>query len=366
MTPVWILPPVYVLVAFGLSILIAILLMPLAIKGGPVDIPRARGSHFDPTPTSGGLAVIAASGLSLGALLVWGKLGYQVDNLHYGVLLFGFAILMGLSGAIDDVFDLPAKGRLLFQFILCLGFAYHFPVTEMTFGPVLTIEVLPIVGILGSALWLILGINAINFMDGANGLAVGTQIVCLSVFVLIILLFSGSAAKGLMLGGVLLVLICSAGSFVGLLPFNLPMGRLFQGDAGSLFGGAIITGTTLILTQYAVASVWLGGFLLAPLLVDVVMTLGLRTLQKKNLFEAHKDHLYQQWLLHKDPSHLKLSLRVWGLVALSSGIGIGARMIDETYNTDIRFIALLLIIIIYSVGWVWLRRTIMPKAINVV
>ncbi|ESQ80127.1 glycosyltransferase family 4 protein [Asticcacaulis sp. YBE204] len=355
MIEVWIVPPLILFAAFVLSALLAAGFTQLAIRGGPVDIPRDRGAHKAPTPTSGGLAVMAAAGLSLG-LLIWLCVPGKSDSVHSGALLFIFASLAGLSGAIDDFMDLPAKARLLFQILLCLGFAWLFPARELVFGPGLAL-VLPLpVGVIGSALWLVVGLNAINFMDGANGLAIGTQIVCLLIFAGFIVVLGPQTYSGLLMSGVLLVCVTAAGAFTGLLPFNLPLGRVFQGDAGSLFGGALVTGSVLVLNTHEIASVWLGGFLLAPFLVDVILTLIWRAQRKKDLFTAHKDHLYQQWLIHRDPSHFRLALRVWALCALSSAIGVGARILDEALHTDLRFTALCLVIALYTAGWFWVRK----------
>lgn len=357
------LPPVVLLMAFALSAAAAVLLTQLAILGGPVDVPRARGSHHNPTPTSGGLAVMAATGIGLGLILWWLKLRAPVvmDPANSALCLFGFAALMGVSGAIDDVLDLPAKGRLLFQVLVCLGFAFLFPVTDLSFGSGLVLELPMAVSVVGSALWLVLGINAINFMDGANGLAIGTQAICMLAFALLIVLIGPSSPSGMALTAVLLLCVCSAGAFVGLLPFNMPLGKLFQGDAGALFGGALVTGATLILKTHEIGSAWLGGFLLAPFLVDVVMTLILRTRQRKNLFQAHKDHLYQQWLIKIDPSHFKLSMIIWGLCAVSSAVGVSAKLVDHFYQTDIRFYALVGVFALYTTGWAWLRQRLSAK-----
>ncbi|MFT4089887.1 MAG: glycosyl transferase family 4 family protein [Asticcacaulis sp.] len=356
MVEIWLLSPSCLLVAFFVAAGLAMALTPLIIKGGPIDMPRARGSHPNPTPTSGGLSVMAAIGLTLTGLLLLVRPFPVSDPLHSGLYLLAFASLMGLSGAVDDVMDLPARARLLFQAVVCICFACLFPVTNLTFGDGLTLELPTIAGVAGTTAWLILGINAINFMDGSNGLAIGTQIIALLAFAFLIVFLGPTSASGMMLGGVLLILVAAAGGFFGLLPFNLPLGRVFQGDAGSLFGGALITGTTVILKNHEIGSVWLGGFLLAPLLVDVVLTLILRLRQGKDLFTPHKDHLYQQWLMKMDPSHLRLSLIVWILCGFSSLVGVSARLIDHHNGSDIRFALLVCVITLYSLGWLLVRR----------
>jgi UDP-N-acetylmuramyl pentapeptide phosphotransferase/UDP-N-acetylglucosamine-1-phosphate transferase len=361
----WLIPPGLLLGALVLSALVSAAFSFLVLKGGPIDIPRERGAHLSPTPTSGGLAIMAASALVIG-LVIWLYGPVIPGSWRDGLILFGFASLMGISGAVDDVIDLPAKWRLGFQVVLCLIFAWFYRVTEIDFGPGLEFDVWWPIGLLGSAAWLILTINTINFMDGANGLAVGTQTIALLVMAGLIVLMAPLNLYGAYLGVVLLVCVCVAGAHIGFAPFNLPPGqpqnaKAFQGDAGSMFSGALIGGSILVVKAYGIGSVWFGGFLLAPLLVDVVLTLIVRTLKKQDILKPHKEHLYQIWLQRRDGSHLKLAIVVWSLCLFSSLVGLAARMIDRLYHTDLRFLVLVVLISAYTYGWVRLRSSLLKR-----
>jgi len=351
----WIVPPLALVVIFVMAALAAAVLAPLAIGGGPVDKPRARGSHADPTPTSGGLVIMAATALAIGvALGIWGRdiPGSSRD----GLALFGFAAVLGVSGGIDDMFDLPPRLRLMFQAAICLVFAYFYRVTTLDFGFGLNIHVWAPIGLLGSALWLLVGINAVNFMDGSNGLAVGVQGLSLLVLAGLMIVAAGESPLGAYLGLIAVVCVAAAGAHAGFLPFNLPLGKVFQGDAGSLFGGGLVTGAALVLKAYGVASVWFAGFILAPLLVDVVLTLAARLSERKDVFRAHKEHLYQLWLQHRDPNHGRLALCVWGLCAVCAAIGLAAHIIDTVWRIDLRFPLLVLVVVALSVLWTRTRR----------
>ncbi len=351
----WLVPPALLIGGFAASLAAAFAFSWLVVRGGPIDTPRHRGSHHAPTSTSGGLAVMAATALAVG-VFAWLFHDQIPGKALDGMLLLGFAGLMGISGGIDDINGLPARLRLIFQVGLCLVFALFYRVNSLDFGFGLTVEVWRPIGLIGSAAWLVLGINAINFMDGSNGLAVGTQGLALLAMAGLTALMGSAGVMGFYLGLPLLILACAAGAHFGFLPVNLPMGRAFQGDAGSLFGGALITGACLQLKTYGIASVWFGGFLLAPLLVDVVLTLVTRAAQRKPLMEPHKEHLYQLWLQRKDASHGRLALRVWALTAVSSLIGVAARFVDETWKTDIRFPVLVVLIAGLSLLWLATRR----------
>ncbi|EGF93415.1 glycosyl transferase family 4 family protein [Asticcacaulis biprosthecium C19] len=355
----WLIPSALVLLGLAGSAIAAALLSLLVLKGGPVDRPRERGAHTVPTPTSGGLAIMAACGVVC-AIILWFAGDAIPGQWRDGALLFGFASLMGLSGALDDLIDMPPTLRLGFQVGLCLLFAWLFHVDTLTFGPGLVVRLDPFTSTLGCALWLVLGINTINFMDGANGLASGTQTLALLVLAGLIMLLAPVVPLGSDLGVILLICACAAGANLGFLPFNLA-GKAFQGDAGALFGGALITGTSLVVKAYGVGSVWFGGFLLAPLIVDVVLTLITRLRQGKDVMRPHKEHLYQLWLQRRDSSHIRLSVRIWALCAISSGVGLVARAIDLVYQTDIRFVCLAAVILLYSLMWGRVRRELLQS-----
>jgi len=353
--PTWLIPPGVLAGCFVASLLASAVFTLLVIAGGPVDRPRDRGSHDRPTPTSGGLAIMAATALGAG-LALWFAGQHVPGSWKDGILLFGFASLLGLSGAIDDLFGLPARWRLGFQVAMSLLFALCYHVDSLNFGLGFVVALPAPVGLLGSAAWLILCMNTINFMDGSNGLAAGTQALALLAIALLALLMAPVSLLGAYLGIPVILCVSAAGAHVGFTPYNMPYGKVFQGDAGAHFAGALIGGACLQLKAYGVGSMWFGGFLLAPLLVDVVLTLVIRTVRRKDVFKAHKEHLYQLWLQRRDPSHTRLALRIWALCAVTSAVGMVARVIDHTFETDIRFMALAAVITTLSVSWCIIRR----------
>ncbi len=364
---VWLISPGLLFAGLAGAAVVAMLLSMLVTGGGPVDQPRQRGMHCQPTPTSGGLAVMAATALATG-LILWLSPGHIPGSGKDGLALFGFAVLMGLTGASDDILGLPAKLRLGIQIALCAAFGYMYRVDTLSFGFGSIVDLWWPIGVLGSAAWLVLCINAINFMDGSNGLALGAQTISLLVITLLAVLMAPSSLTGAFVGIPALVCICAAGAHLGFLPFNLPprhpsKAKAFQGDAGAFFAGALIGGACLQLKAYNVGSVWFGGFLLAPLLVDVVLTLTLRARMRKNLLRAHKEHLYQLWLQRRDPSHLNLALRVWGLCLASSIVGLIARFLGIQTGVDVRFPALVLIVAVYGFGWFAIRRQLFGRPV---
>ena len=137
----WLIPPLLLLGAFLASAVVAAGLSVLVIRGGPVDQPRERGSHINPTPTSGGLAVMAGAGVVIAVMVA--LFGHDIPgSWRDGAFLFGFASVMGLSGALDDLLDLPPRWRLGFQILVCLVFAWFYRANVLDFGPGLIASVL--------------------------------------------------------------------------------------------------------------------------------------------------------------------------------------------------------------------------------
>lgn len=342
-------------IGFIISAALSLLGCFILLKCGPIDRPRSRGAHVKPTPTSAGMAIMSACALSLGLVLTTLLPHLPSSSLRDGFNLFIFASCLGLFGALDDLLGLPASLKLGVQILCALAFSYIYDFSHITFGFGLSIDFHKWVSMILTTLWLVLGMNTINFMDGSNGLAIGAQSVALAIIVLVLASLSPNI-KAIELEGLLLVCVCALGAKLGFIPYNLPKGLMFQGDAGSLFGGAMITGAVLILKHLNISSIWFGGYILAPLLVDVILTLIDRTYHKAPLFKAHSQHLYQLWLKHKDPSHVHLALRIWGLCALSGALAVCLKILLLYAHIDLRFTGLVILLCLYSLGWMTLRR----------
>jgi Fuc2NAc and GlcNAc transferase len=209
--------------------------------------------------------------------------------------------------------------------------------------PLGSVELGPVLGVLGSTLWIVVVTNAVNFMDGANGLSPGSLVIALTVLGL-------SSGHGL---GALALMGAAAG--LGFLPWNLPGGRIFQGDAGALFSSALFAGLVLMaagpLGEGAI-SVWFGPLALLPMLTDVFLTLLARARRRKSLLQAHRDHLFQRWLLARKASHGALSVRVWALMALAGLCAMGMQRLPIPQHSLV-FAAALAVCVI---GWRWSDR----------
>jgi len=275
----------------------------LAVSGfmaaaGLGDASDERSSHSGVVPTSGGVGMIAGMGAALCAIgLIFPDL-----NLPRGfapVMSLFFAI--GMLGLVDDALTLGAKTK--FGIMLIISGAAVWLIGAPTHLPLFNglVPLLPIFGFCGAMLWVFVVMNAINFIDGANGL------MSLSLSVANVGLFGagliGGSATTLLLSGLSLMII------LGFLPYNSRRkARVFSGDVGSLSLSFLFAVTVLFLIQDTPGKAMhlVGPVLILPLLTDVFLTLIRRARNRDNLLQAHNTHVYQRLIKHGF-SHMTVS-----------------------------------------------------------
>lgn len=310
---------------------------------GPVDRPRERGMHTAPTPTSGGLAIMGGLFVGVAALQLFG--GAAPGRAVSWTL--AIAAAHGLLGAVDDVFDLGARPKLAVQVLLALAFAglvahpHAFVLTDALALPLPDWLSIP-----GTALWLVVVVNAVNFMDGSNGLVAGAAAV----------VAAGLAALGLGQGlpAIGLVAASLAAACLGFLPLNFPKARLFQGDVGALFVGALLAMLPVVGATGGENGLplWVGPIALMPILVDVLLTLIARARRREPLLQAHRSHLYQRWLASRGGDHAVLAWRFWLIMAAFTGAAlfsarVGPGLAGATFLTSL---------MVAIAGWLWIDR----------
>lgn len=278
------------------SALAAFLLTPLvrrlAFAIGALDVPDSRKIHREPMPRLGGVAVF------LGFAAPW-LLLYLLDNrvaqvfrqhemLFLALLAGGLAML--LLGAADDMRPVRAVHKLLAQGVVAAGLYFAgFRITELSvpFGAPLALGwlALPV-----SVLWIVALTNAVNLLDGIDGLVAGvTAIIALSL-----------ALINLLTGNILVALLTFglAGAALGFLPYNFSPARIFLGDSGSLFVGLMMACIgTLSLFKATTAT-----FILAPLvlfglpLFDTTSVVFGRLRRGQHIFKPDKTHVHHRLL----------------------------------------------------------------------
>ena len=228
-----------------------------------LDQPNARSSHRQPTPRGGGLAFVAVASASSGMALFCGT-GFPAAALPL------LAAPLAVVGLLDDRHNLPASWRYgvqLFTAALMLGFSPLVQRFGLAVGPGSWL-LLPILALLVIAVTAV--INFTNFMDGLDGLVAG----CMAV------VFAVAGLWPLV------------GALLGFLLWNWSPAKVFMGDVGSTFLGAVFAGVVLQQTSFSAALALL--LVATPLLADACLCVPRRLLAGQRIFQAHRLHLFQR------------------------------------------------------------------------
>ena len=268
----------------GLALFSGIVVRVMIAVGVP-DIPDARKAHTEPIAKSGGVGIVCAFLLGVLLLYRYGQVSRLAEGYFIGVI--AAATLMAAISFLDDLFALSFLVKLATQLIAAAA--------AVASGLWLHVLALPFygaidIGWLGVPLtifFLLFITNAMNFIDGLNGLAGGvTLIACLFL--------AGIAA---VYGGffVYTASLLLAGGVLGFLPFNFPRAQIFMSDVGSQFCGFMLALFGIAAARFEAAPL---SFLLVPLLLsgvlyDVAFTLVRRIFAGENIARAHNGHLYQ-------------------------------------------------------------------------
>ncbi len=292
------------LVLLGLSFTLSAVLTAVARRIAITDVPNERSSHQQPTPRTGGIAMV----LSFFALLIP---VYTVFSLGQppatAMMVFvGLAALLWTVSLLDDKRGVAASQRLIVQLVAAGGFALLIGRIEtVNLSPVSVIELGWFSYVL-TMVWIIFFINAFNFMDGIDGIAAGTGLVA-CLFVVLVMPWGFGHASAVLLIGVL----------GGFLLFNFPRGRIFMGDSGSQVLGFIFAGLAVLLPAESGGAV---PFEFLPLLFvsfifDVAWTLIKRARRGEQLMSGHREHLYQL-LIRSGYSHRAVAIGHFASVCL--------------------------------------------------
>ncbi len=246
------------------------LLVRFAIGRNLLDVPNLRSSHEVPTPRLGGVAIIVGTWIGAALLHAYGALPLLVA-----------ATLMGAVGLADDFSRLHFGVKAAAQAILAAALIFFHPPQILAGASGALKVVVFVVGVF----WIVALSNAFNFMDGIDGITGGTAL----VNALFLSLLAGSA------GGFLIALV---GAAAGFLIWNVNPASIFAGDSGSYFLGFALAAVALY------APVPAGGWspleviacvlVFVPYLFDTAYTLVRRLGAGKNVFSAHREHIYQR------------------------------------------------------------------------
>ncbi|WP_437711311.1 MraY family glycosyltransferase [Sorangium sp. So ce448] len=296
----------------------------LAFVVGAVDKPTARRVHTRSIPRLGGLAIVAGFILPLFILVALqtqiAVMWFSQRSLVVGLLAGGLTI--AAAGAWDDIKGMRAQHKLLVQ-ILAASAAWGFGLRvesvtlpyfgHVSFHPYSFLVTIP---------WFVGIINAVNLIDGLDGLAAGVGFfACVANFII--------AYLGGYPGNLVICLLAAtlAGAIVGFLFHNFHPATIFMGDTGSMFLGFMLAAIPLVGVGTTKGGTALA--ILVPLLAlglpifDMISAMVRRFLARRSIFSADRSHIHHK-LLDKGHSHRGAVLILYGLSLLFTVVSLVA------------------------------------------
>lgn len=319
-------------IAFLIALVSAFLLTypvkKFAIKIRAVDLPNQRKIHTKVTPRIGGLAIF------LGAIL--GALYLQPSHPHLPEIVAG-AFVIVLTGMLDDRYGIKPVIKLTGQLIAASFLVSSGLIIERITLPFIGMVDLGFFSVLITILWVVGITNAINLIDGLDGLATGVSTIALtSMFVMAILDVQMMAAY------LCIVLI---GANLGFLYHNFYPAKIYMGDTGSNFLGFMIATISMLglFKNIALFSFIIPVIVLAVPIFDTFLAIIRRMLNKEGIMMADNKHIHYR-LMEAGYGHRKTVLIIYAFSAL---FGIMAIVFSNASITTSLIVTLLMLLLLH-------------------
>lgn len=254
-----------------------------ANKVGAIDVPDETRVHNTPTPRLGGLAIFLGF---LFAVVLFADVTRQVQGMLLG------AVVIVISGVIDDITPLKWYIKIVFQVAAALIAVYHGIVVTAVSNPnIFSAADLLVFGNWGipiTVIWIIGMTNAVNLIDGLDGLACGVSGIS-SVTMLVIALLVADM-------NVAVIMAALAGACIGFLPYNLNPAKIFMGDTGALLLGYILSTASImgLFKFYAIISFAVPFLVLGLPLFNTAFVFIIRILKGKNPMHRDRGHFHDR------------------------------------------------------------------------
>jgi UDP-GlcNAc:undecaprenyl-phosphate GlcNAc-1-phosphate transferase len=298
--------------AFVIAIVVTFAVTPLikwlAFRLRVVAIPTDRSMHDKPMPLLGGAAMLIGFLAAMGVAWATGAFPAMFENPSSIVGVVVGAVILCAVGTLDDVRDVSAPAKTA-GIVLAASIMYLLGVTMLYFRPpfldqlvVVPDDLAPLI----TVLWVLGMANAVNLIDGLDGLAAGIVAIGSGAFFLY--------GHHLATAGVQIIepsnpspLICvvTAGICLGFLPHNFNPARIFMGDGGALMLGGLMAGSTILVggqtsqpfsgqVFFFFAPLFIPFFVMAIPIIDTAFAIIRRARKRAGLAEADKDHLHHR------------------------------------------------------------------------
>lgn len=255
-----------------------------AFKLGAIDVPKdGRRMHDHPIPRLGGLAIFL--GFMLSALLF-----AEMDRPVRGLLIG--AVIIVILGVLDDIMTLRALPKFIVQIGAAWIAVHHGNVIQYFSNPVLTsTERFIDLGRLAvpvTILWIVAITNAVNFIDGLDGLAVGVSAISSATLLVTAILVSE--------GNVAVIMAALLGACLGFIPYNMNPAKIFMGDSGSTFLGYVLAVVSIqgLFKLYAIISFAVPFLILGLPIFDICFAILRRLARGENPMHADRGHVHHR------------------------------------------------------------------------
>jgi len=302
---------------FLISLVLTILFVPFAKKAAfllnALDRPSDRKVHKGLMPRLGGLAIyIGFTCAAVIGLIVAVIRHMQLNYLALTGILLGSLVIL-LIGIIDDIKSISPTKKLVLQILAAL--------IPMMFGVQINFISNPVTGILllgyftlpVTILWIVGITNALNFVDGLDGLASGiTAIASVTLFIVAVRIHQPGAA---------ILMIALAGAAIGFLRYNFNPASIFLGDSGSMFMGYLLACCSVIgvLKSTMILALLIPVFIMGIPIFDAASVIMRRVRDGRHIFDADRRHLHHR-LLDSGFSHKQVVVSIY-IACIFLGIG---------------------------------------------
>ncbi|HLU56523.1 MAG TPA: MraY family glycosyltransferase [Pseudonocardia sp.] len=325
----------------------------LALRLGAVAWPRKRDVHVMPTPRWGGLAMLAGvlAGVAMAYQLPALRLAFDNNASEVGGVLLA-ALLLSAVGALDDRYDLDALTKLAGQTTaagILVIFGVQWTVFFVPWGGSDSTESGSLLvlgqeqGVLLTVLLTVALVNAMNFVDGLDGLAAGVGMIAAAAVGLFAIGLVGRVGNDPSVYSPALIAAVLAGACLGFLPHNFNPARIFMGDSGSMLIGVLLAAATTsasgkisiigadgkdVLALFAPLIV-LAAVVFVPLL-DLLMAVVRRTRKGLSPFAPDKMHLHHRLLeIGHSQRRAVLLIYLWAGVLAFGAVALA--LIDDPF-----------------------------------
>ncbi len=339
-------------VAFVSALVVCAALTPivrwLALRVGAISTPGGRHIHERVIPRLGGVGIAAAFSAPVLALFLFDRgvaLSVHEDAEKVLGLLAG-AILLCATGFVDDTRGLKASNKLTLQLVAAtIAFALGFRIDAVylpAFGNLqMGVFAYPV-----TVLWIVGITNAVNLIDGLDGLAAGVVFFAAATN-LVVALLADATLMALLMASLM-------GALVGFLIYNFNPARIFMGDSGSYFLGFVLATTSLIGSTHKAST---AVSLLVPILAlgvpifDTLFSMVRRILERRSVFSPDRGHIHHR-LLDLGLSHRRAVLILYGVSAAFTAAAVAVSF-DRNWQTGLALVvaSTVLITLVRWVGY---------------